>query len=75
MSNGEVCCILGVCCPPEERRERAVTQIANETGTTATDAGVVFDWFDSRFDFAPKGMLQPLIDRIAEDARTHPEKV
>ena len=72
MSDGEVCCILGVCCPPAVRRERAVAQIANETGLMVVDAATVFDWFDARFDFAPKGTIQGLIDQVAKDAREHP---
>jgi hypothetical protein len=36
------------------------------------DAATVFDWFDARFDFAPKGTIQGLIDQVAKDAREHP---
>lgn len=71
MSNGEVCCILGVCCPPVARRDKSIAKIAADTGLTITDASLVFDWFDVRFDFAKKGTLQPLIDHIAASARAH----
>lgn len=71
MSNGEVCCILGVCCPPDSRKTRVVPIMSSELGLTEDQAGAVFDWFDSRVDFAPKGLVQPLIDHVADQARTH----
>lgn len=69
MSNGEVCCLLGVCCPPSARKPKASATMARDLGLTVDQASQAFDWFDSRFDFAPKGTLQPLIDSIATMAR------
>ena len=69
MSNGEVCCILGVCCPPEQREDEAVTVLARDMGIPEEHARAAFCWFDERFDFAPKGLLQPLIDYVAQHAK------
>ena len=69
MSNGEVCCLLGVCCPPASRRVRAVAVISADTGLSTAEAEKAFDWFDVRFDFAAKGTLQPLIDDIVKQAK------
>ena len=43
MSNGEVCCILGVCCPPERQRRAIVMAIMahgldEATGDKVADA-------------------------------------
>ena len=61
--------MLGVCCPPESRRVRAVAVIAADTGLSTSEAEKVFDWFNSRFDFAAKGTLQPLIDNVVEQVK------
>lgn len=74
MSNGEVCCILGVCCPPAERKIKVSPILEADLGLTATQAEAVWDWFDSRVDFAPKGLVQPLIDHVADQARSHPKE-
>ena len=71
MSNGEVCCILGVCCPPSSavRRASFVSHVVAEVGMDPAHAEKMVDWLDVRFDFAPKGTMQPLIDAIAGHVR------
>lgn len=70
MSNGEVCCILGVCCPPAARRQSAVDHLKTECGCSEEMAGKVFDWFDDRVAFAPKE-FQETIDKITHLAKRH----
>lgn len=72
MANGEVCCILGVCCPPAAVRDRLVAEIAQVSGYDAAGCGPIADWLLARFDLAPKGSIQPLIAQIAAMARAHP---
>lgn len=71
--NGEVCCILGICCPPDERRTKVVKALAQDLGWSDDDAAAAFDWFAERVDFGPKGTVQPGIDAVAEMARAHPK--
>lgn len=73
MSNGEVCCLLQVCCPPESRKKVAVDHLVSDAGLTPEAAASAFQWFDERFDFAPKGHITPLIEHIAALARQHPK--
>lgn len=72
MSNGEVCCILGVCCPPAARKQKVASALALDLSLSETDALAIFEWFDSRVDFGPKGTIQPAIDAVAALARQHP---
>jgi len=72
MSNGEVCCILGVCCPPAERKQKVVKAMADDLSISETAAVAAFEWFASRVDFVPKGTGQPGIDAVAAMARAHP---
>jgi len=42
MSNGHVCCILQVCCPPpggNEKRVEALAHVLHESGREAVEAG------------------------------------
>ena len=71
MSNGEVCCILGVCCPPAEARVKLVSEFQKVSGYDADGCEKIVAFLDDRFDFAPKGTVQPLIDAIAAMARAH----
>jgi hypothetical protein len=73
MSNGEVCCILGVCCPPERRRDVLAASLVRDVGCDQKDAVEIADWVVERFDLAPRGTLDPLIEAISEMARKHPK--
>lgn len=81
--NGEVCCILGICCPPEQRaaalsRElkkyvRAERLLAGRTPAETQAIEEVVDALSAHlideFDFAPAGTLQPLFSAVATHAR------
>jgi hypothetical protein len=71
MSNGDVCCILGICCPPDSASQ--VSAFANElqhdTGAPAEYCAQIAAQVLKDYDLAPKGLLQPLKDRIATMAR------
>ncbi len=74
MSNGEVCCILGICCPPESgAQENALThEIIKDLGWELTEAQEMARWIVGRFDLAPRGLLAPLLAEVADQARKHP---
>ena len=76
MSNGEVCCILQVCCPPEAlgaRRKALRTWLVQSAGCHADCAEAVAKELLDAFDFAPAGTIGPLVRATAEMARTHHE--
>ncbi len=72
MSNGEVCCILSICCPPAQVRPKLVSELQKVSGYDADGCGKIADFLLTRFDFAPKGTVQPLIDSVAAMAKAHP---
>lgn len=73
MSNGEVCCLLQICCPPDQQTAQLSSHLEKDTGCPKEYADAVASYMTERFDFAPRGTLQPLIDKIAEMARKHPK--
>ena len=50
MSNGEVCCILGVCCPPAAAREKLSVEIEKAGGCDADTSRKCADWLLDTFD-------------------------
>jgi len=74
MSNGHACCILGICCPPLAQKnalaeviEGAVEGIAGDDSLSATqrDFNIAHRAAEAlllRFDLAPKGTAQAVID-------------
>lgn len=74
MSNGEVCCILGICCPPAQVRPKLIAELQKVSGYDDDACGKAADFLLTRFDFAPKGMIQPLIDMVAAMARATPRQ-
>lgn len=81
MSNGEVCCILGVCCPPgadplpqmrameeflEQHRTGATT--ADSKGRKMVDIREAAKALTETFDFALKGTLSPLVQSVVAQA-------
>ncbi len=72
MSNGEVCCILGICCPPDEARQKLIDEMLKRSVMTLgskPDVEAHADYILETFDLAPKGLLQPLVDYVALHAR------
>lgn len=66
----EVNCVLGVCCGKDGKQHKALTdQIVRETKVSPADARKVAAWMLTKYDFAEKGTLKPLIDSIAKLAR------
>lgn len=70
MSNGEVCCIVGVCCPPARAKARLALELTKDCGCDTTIADKVADYIFERFALAPKS-LQPFVDEIVQMARAH----
>ena len=60
MSNGEVCCILGVCCPPTEQRAAIVKALVRDTAMNEETAEDAAEWIMRTVDLAPKGSLDAL---------------
>jgi len=69
--NGEVCCILGVCCPPlsEQQYEALASELVKGAGCEAAHARTVAEWLLKHFDLAPAGSLSALKADIAKMAR------
>jgi hypothetical protein len=68
--NGEVCCILGVCCPPEARAAALSTELQHDGICTDKEhADKIADYLMKHFDLVPSGMMHPLIAHIAKLAR------
>ena len=45
MSNGEGCCILGICCPPEQQYDK-VKQAMHDLGADADLSVKIAVWFN-----------------------------
>jgi hypothetical protein len=69
--NGEVCCILGVCCPPgsEAQASALAKEMSQDLGISKDQAKVYADWCLKHFDLAPKGKLEPLVSAIVKHAK------
>lgn len=67
--NGEVCCILGVCCPPRSAEQRAALAHELERAFPTIDAPAVAAWLLTHFDLAPAETLTGLMTAIAQMAR------
>lgn len=70
--NGHVCCILGVCCVPPEKRDEQVQALADEiekslgpdatkTDTTTGNAYAVAQLVLDNFDLVPKGLGEAVV--------------
>jgi hypothetical protein len=73
VSNGAECCAVGVCCPQEERQQQLANALVRDGVCLPVHGQTVAEWLMARFDFAPKGTLEPLVQAIAEMARAHPK--
>ena len=72
--NGEVCCILGVCCPPGSARQvRALEEEMVKAGCASADAEKMAPWILQHFDLAPAGTLAPFRDAIVRMAEHRPQ--
>ena len=68
----EECCILGICCDKKLRREALAEKLTRELELDPTLAATVADFIIDTYDLAPHGMLMPLVDYVAEEAREYP---
>lgn len=70
--NGEVCCILGVCCPPlsQQQEDALVTEMVHDLHCTPEEARRHAQWTLKHFDLAPAGTLTALKEAIAKMARS-----
>ena len=69
--NGEVCCILGVCCPPlSAKQQDALTrEMVKGTGCSEDEAKKISKWVLENFDLAEVGTLTSMKHSIAKLAR------
>ena len=83
--NGEVCCILGICCPPgsakqaEALAKEMAKDMRNGADAFSSDSFSAVEiekfsqwasaWTLKHFDLAEAGTLQPLVQAIANRAR------
>lgn len=68
--NGEVCCILGICCPPESqaRVEALAREIEKDHKCTPDVAYRMAAWTLKHFALAPKS-LEPFIVDVVKHSR------
>jgi hypothetical protein len=72
--NGEVCCILGVCCPPlssEQTDALARELVKDRVCAEMVDAKRIARWTLKHFDLAPAGSLVALKSALAGLVREH----
>lgn len=69
--NGEVCCVLGICCPPgSDAQTRALAkELVKDQICPDDSAHAVAAWVLKHFDLAPAGTLSDFKSRIATVAR------
>lgn len=76
MANGaEVCCALGICCPPlSAGQKKALKKKLEDDGFDSAASERAAEWILNNFDLAPKGSLQSFKDTIADLVRKHPKE-
>lgn len=73
--NGEVCCILGVCCPPEQRAQALANEMEKDGCFDASrlskkdKAYRVAAYIFKHFDLVPAGTGVPLMKAAAAHAK------
>ena len=66
------CCILGICCAEQKRIQALADKIQAGTKLNANQSLEAATFIRATYDLAPLGMIQPLIDLVAEEAREYP---
>lgn len=61
MSNGAACCILGVCCPPNQQHA-ALSRKIQSCGASADVADSAASMLLATVDFVPKGVGAAIVD-------------
>lgn len=72
MSEAQECCIIGACCDRQKRVDRLASFIEADLGFSADDSERIARWIRKHYDLTPPGLIQPLIDVVAEMAREYP---
>lgn len=71
--NGEACCILGICCPPQERAAALAKELCHDPESPLCGdpeaAEAVAAYIFKHFDLAPAGTLTPLVSAVAARAK------
>jgi len=65
MSNGHVCCILGVCCPPPGGRKAASKALAEEMAgyfSGKESYQQMAEWLLENFDLVPRGVGEAIVE-------------
>jgi len=70
--NGEVCCILGICCPPAEQRAALATWLEEEEGLSPAQAKRLASKLLKHVDLVPKGSVNMKKMAAVKVAETHP---
>jgi len=66
------CCILGICCDDQARIQALADKIQVGTNLNAHQSLEAATFIRATYDLVPKGMIQPLLDLVAEEAREYP---
>jgi hypothetical protein len=66
------CCILGICCDDTTRIQALADKMQASTHLNAHQALEAATFIRQTYDLVPKGMIQPLIDLVAAEAREYP---
>lgn len=71
MSNGQRCCALGVCCPPDSDSQRAglVAEAEHALGSLTPTAENVVNWIMSEYDVVPKGVGEAIVNAYDPEFR------
>lgn len=74
--NGEVCCILGVCCPPQSAKQvnALAKEMMKDVGCSEAVAIQAATWVVKNFDLAPAGSLDVLRSTFVHHARKLPKE-
>ena len=73
MAEAAECCILGICCDPTLPRQALADQLDAEIpGLNAQKSMEIATFILAHYDLAPKGLLSPLLDYVAAEAREYP---
>lgn len=78
MSNGHVCCLLGVCCPPDEDGRRAAALFEEMKEAHHSENGLMepaghdglhwaASWIIANFDLVPKGVGRAIVEGYAPE--------
>lgn len=69
MSNGAECCVLQICCPPDEAHAKLAEKLV-EHGCPEIAATACADYLTAEFAFAPKS-FEAVVADIVRLARKH----